>query len=483
MATSAKNKILLKISQALLARDKASSPATTTLSAGVNVGAATFTVTSATGITIGKLIRLGDGETSEPVLVTNVSGTTITPARPIQKKHDSGDAVVEQTLYDMGDVAGTAQLTVNAEVNEMEVETRRLTFALLNGFIDLEAALSLVGLTPWTLAAALGIPFGQIYGTGASGTPYALATDGSEIGTATPQFVFMLGVKMDSTTILLELWAAENDYTGVQVSLGRGQATQIPCKWVGPAAIVDENAVAYVGDTTSRPDKGDLLDSVQEVGIFEAATSGPLSTTLSATAAAGITNPSLTAETNLVAGDWVQINSGDLVEYHQVASTGPVVLKTKLYRAHPSGTPVVRQKQTTLGGIVAGSVQFSIGGSTEKIRLENYRATVGLKPGAASIELAFQIADMAAANIARAAGVPQSDVVSNRLLLAENIATVAPSGVYLRGKNKNLETVHLVAAGCSQAIQNMVVQLAKKGVVGLPYTFRPNSMFLLTVNA
>src|SRR5690606_24148572 len=156
----------------------------------------------------------------------------------------------------------------------------------------------------------------KIRGTGTLADPLELTTDGSEIGSAVNQSVIVYGVKNDSTPIVVECWGAENDYTGFQVSFARGQALTVPARWLGAFGLYDENTPPWVGDTSMRRSKGDLLDGIREIGIWIPATTGALSTTLSSNAAAGQKNIALTSSTNLTAQDWVRIGTGDCTEYH-----------------------------------------------------------------------------------------------------------------------------------------------------------------------
>jgi hypothetical protein len=75
-----------------------SSVAATTLSAGASAGASTFTVTSATGITAGDVLFLGDSSTGnyEIVRVKSMSGTTVTPEEALIYAHASGSTVTDQ---------------------------------------------------------------------------------------------------------------------------------------------------------------------------------------------------------------------------------------------------------------------------------------------------------------------------------------------------------------------------------------------------
>jgi hypothetical protein len=76
--------------------------ASTTLSAGTAVNAATFAVTSATGLAIGDYVRIGPaGASREYRQIKSIAGTTITPGIPgggtenLGLAHSAGDAVVE----------------------------------------------------------------------------------------------------------------------------------------------------------------------------------------------------------------------------------------------------------------------------------------------------------------------------------------------------------------------------------------------------
>jgi hypothetical protein len=79
--------------------------ASTTLAADANAGATTISVTSATGISIGDFLKIGDSGETEIREVTNVVSTTVTLGAALGRKHDSGDAVLEV------DDAGTTLLT------------------------------------------------------------------------------------------------------------------------------------------------------------------------------------------------------------------------------------------------------------------------------------------------------------------------------------------------------------------------------------
>jgi hypothetical protein len=481
---SLKNKILSRPVAAYLLQDKSATPASTTLANAAAIGATTVTLTSGTGFTTGKPFRIGAGEFTEPCQVASVAGAVVTLARPLRQAHEALEPVIEYTAYDLGALGGAAGLQFNGESTDFEVETSRLAFATLNGFIDIGAFCTMVGVTPANFAVGLGIPMGKVRGASSLADPLELTTDGSEIGSAVNQSVIVHGVKNDGTPVVVECWGAENDYTGFQVAFARGQAVTIPARWLGGFGLYDENAPFWVGDTAMRPSKGDLLDGIREIGIWIPATTGPLSTTLSSSAAADQKNIAMTSSTNLTAQDWVKIGTGDRAEYHRVQTLGtPNVLATRLYRAHASGTPVVRMQKVSLGAIVKGSTSFSVGGSVEKIQVENSRTTLGLKAGSATPTLAFQIAQLTGSTLAYALAAAQGDFAGDRMNIGENVGVAPIDGLYLEGRNQNQQTVLLGLWGCSQAITELLISMQKAGINGLNFSVRPGSAFTLNVHA
>ncbi|HEY4100093.1 MAG TPA: hypothetical protein VGM20_04355 [Gemmatimonadales bacterium] len=477
---SAKNKIFLRPSGLFRALDKASAPATTTLTAAAAKGATTFSVTSATGITAGKTFRIGEGENIERVTIQSVASLVITPTRPLMRNHDNAQPVVEMTVYDLGRIGSAGTFSVSDNGTDVTVEDRRLVYDRLLGTADIELATALVGLTAHTLAAALGIPPANVAGSGTHSAPWAVQTDGTEIGTIVNQVIIIQGTTVDGSPITIELWGADTDYTGVSLALTRGAALTVPCKWTAAAAGIDYNAVAITADTSLTSGQNDLLDSVDDIGVLVPATTGALATTLSAGASAGATTVSLTSVTNLAADDLLQLNVGGSMEVHRVNNPATTTLVTPLYRAQPINTAAVRLKQATLGGILKGSVKLDAGGSVDKMELENNSATIGYKPGDVSLSLSFSIVDVLAAVHAYALAASQTDAAAGRFT-TEGMGTSPIAALYLQGKNLAGQTVLILLCGCSQQISGTMLNLQKKGVAGAPFKIVPGSVMQLTV--
>lgn len=113
--------------------------ANTTLNGAVSAGAATFTVTSATNITVGDILFLGhttDVSKYEICKVKAISGTTVTPQYALKYAHDNGAPVTDQAeqfscvlsldantrVEVMIDNAGSGQ-TIAAEVRYSTLDT------------------------------------------------------------------------------------------------------------------------------------------------------------------------------------------------------------------------------------------------------------------------------------------------------------------------------------------------------------------------
>jgi hypothetical protein len=477
----AKAKILKQLSTVYLVRDLGAGGGSTTINgAGAAKGQAVVPVAATANLTAGDTVRIGAGEELELGVISSVSaGVSITLADNLTYDHAVGEAVVEQVAYDLGDVTDGG-VTTNAAAQTTDVATanRRLVYTVLNGNVDLTAEFALPGFTPFALAVACGLPLSAISGTGTASAPLSLATDGSDFGAEQNQSLIVIGLTQDGSAVRVELWGVDFDYTGISVQLRRGQLASVPVKAVAAAGgVVTTNASAYVANTSQRPGKGKVFDALAEVGLFADATTGPLATTSTAPVAAGATVVPFTAVTNLVAGDWVKVASGETVEFHRVESiaTLNVTFKTKLLRAQASGVALVRQQLVSFGGVHEDGATLSVGGSVEPIRLANKRMSAGLKLGSATTALAFGVVDLTLANFARALGIPQSAIASNRLPIGANIGTATVEGLYVRGVQQDGATVWVNVWGCAQDVSAFALALAQTGVARLPISLKPSS--------
>lgn len=476
---AAKDKVLKSLQQVLLMRDLAGG-GNTTIGTAAAKAQNTVLVPSTTNFAVGDTVRVGSGEQVELAVVSTVNaGVSLVMADPLTYDHAVGEPVVEQVGYDLGDIAeGGVTVNANAQTTDVGVATKRLAFTTLAGYSDLTAAFALPTITLQNLAIALGIAFTKIAGNGSASTPYSLVTDGSEISGEQNQSIIAIGVAMDGTVIRVELWGIDVDYTGLSLALSRGNLASVPVKVMGAGGVATTNASAYVANTTIKPTKGKVFSELSEVGLFADATVGPLSTSFSGAPAAGAIVLPLSSVTNLVAGDWLRIGSGDTVEFHRVESIAAlnVTIKTPIYRAGHGADSVVRQVLVPFAAPSADGVTLSVAGSVETIRAGNRRMSIGFKPGAAITTLSFAVIDFLLANFARALGIPQAKIVGGRLpLTGDVISTDVVQGAYMKGLLQSGETQWINVWGCSQDVSNFAAQLTNSGTPSLPIAFKPAS--------
>lgn len=478
----ATGKLVRQLLAAYLARDKAAGGGTTTLSAAVAAGAASFTLVSATNFAIGDIVRLGSGEEMELVKIGNLVGAVVTPAEATVYAHAAGEQIVEQEVFDLGDVTGDGvTVTFTGSTTDVSVATRRTAYTSLSGYVSAMAALSLPGVTLFNMLVALGMPLSGVTGAGTLASPYHLVTDGNEFNADANQSLIVISVLEDGTFLREELWGVDADYTGLSMALNRGNLNSIPASFVASAGgVVSTVANPYVATTTYRGTKGKVFDGLAEVGLFAAATVGPLATTTTGIVAAGATVLPLTAVTNLAAGDWVMLNSAESVEFHQIDNIAALNanLRTRTLRAHPIGTAVVRQQQIPFGGVQEDGVTIGFGGTVDAIRIATRKLQAGLKSSLATITASFRLIDFTLANYARSLGIPQSAIIGGgtRLPLGNNIATAGQTdGVYVRGLTQDGGTVQVNLWGSTPDIGTIAHQATNQGVQSLPLSFKPTS--------
>lgn len=445
-----KQKVVKQLSKLYLTRDATTTPGSTTLNSAAAKGATALTVAAITNFANGDLIRVGQGEEMEIAVINGApSGNNIPLAYGLTYAHVSGDVVVEQIAYDLGDVSdGGVSMEWAGQVQDISVSTRRLAFTTLNGFVDASMSASLPSFSLYSLAHATGMLLSRVTGTGVTATPRQIVTDGSDFAGEINMGLIAVGTLMDNTACTIELWGVDMDYTGVEFQLTRGVQAAVALKGVGAGGVISTAVPTFAATTTLRPAKGDTWDAMTEVGYF--ADTGT-NNTINGTPAADATSIVLTSAAGFVAGDWIKVGTGDTVEYHWIDSiaTNTLTLRTRLLRAQANGTAVRKVTQTAFAGCTPDGVRIRTGGSVSTIRSATKRLSLGVRPGAATVTFGVQLLEISLPMFAYALGIPQADISGGRLPVGDRVATATIEGLYVKGLKQNGLTAQVAVWGCT----------------------------------
>lgn len=463
---AAKQKVLKQVKQAILIRDQTTSPGNTTLTAAAAKGATALQVAAITNFSVGDTIRVGQGEDMERcTIVAPLTGTTINVANGLDHAHVSGDVVIEQAAYDLGDIVdGSGEFSVTGDSVDVPVSTQRLSLAIMNGFADMTAKLTLPGFSLYNFAHALGMLLAEVTGAQTQASPRQIVSDGTEIAGDINMCLVLVGLAMDNTPVVAELWGVDMDYTGLSLKLSRGAVAGVPLAAAGCGGVLTTVLPDYTILTTLRPTKSDLWDALTEVGYF---LDTGTSSTISGTPAADATTITLASAAGFASGDWIKINSGSSVEYHWIDSiaTNTLTLRTRLLRAQVNGAVVKKVTPTPMAGCSEDGVSLDFGGSLDKIRFATRKFTAGLRPGAAQLSIGWGLTELSLFNFASAMGIPQSEIANSRLPIGDKVGTSQIEGMYARGTTKGGGNVWLNAWGNDMDVSSLPTSFNNRGTL------------------
>lgn len=466
-----------------VARDKTATPLSTTLTAAAAAGATTLTVAAITNAAVGDLIRVGVGEDVELCQVhtsTAPTGTTITLNEPLKKAHANAEPVVEQLLYDLGDVAEEGvEFSFNGEAQRINVATKRLTYTILTGFIDAGMKMSFPNLGLHGFATALQLPFARIRTNGAVLAVTSIIEDGNNFGNEVNQSLVCISVREDGTVLRAELWGVDFDYTGLSIAMARGQKTGVQLRALGGGGGCLVDASTYNIDTSVRPTKGKVFDAITEVGYFLV---GGAATTVASGGAIDTNTVVLTSAAGLAAGKWVKYGVGEAAEYHQIDSISVNTLtnRTPFLRSTVAAVAAVEVTPTPFSGVSVAGATFSTAGTITTKRIATRRLSIGFRRGAVNARLTFALTDMSLAVFLQSLGLPAGALASGRLTITDLIATNPIDGVYAKGTWVDGTTFWVLCAGCSQDLANWLVNFTNAGDPPTqPLALEPGSHFSL----
>lgn len=477
---SVKGSVYKSNSQLLIHRDKASGGVTTNSNA-IAAGGTTFNLTAnpATAFGVGDTIRIGAGNEMEVNRIAGLATLAVTLAFPVTYAHAAGDAVVEMVSYDFGDVDVSGfSVTAEGESTDVPVSTKRLPYTILNGYQDFGGSFTLPNVAVDNFPLVFGMLPTVVSGAGTTPDPRHFATDGNQFAGDSNVGATFVGVLMDGTVTYTELWGVDVDYTGISLSLVRGQLAALPVKLIAPGGVTGTGAPGYTVDVSLRPTKAKVVTAISEVGLFAPGGTGN-TTVAGAIATAGQKVVQCTAVTGFATADVLKIGVGDQAEWHEVSgvSAPNITLRSTLLRSHAIGTPVVEAVRVPFAGVSAEGVKLDVGGSFDKIRIATSGTSIGIRPGGAVMTLSFATIEITLSQIAYALGISQAAIVSGRLPINGSLVGRTPAeAAYLRGLLDDGSTFEIRAWACAQSITSFVMQLTNAGALtSLPFSLRPTS--------
>ena len=478
-----KKKFLKRPTGLIIGRDAAAG-ASTTLDGAVVAGATTITVVSATGITAGKSLRLGEDEDIERVEVASVASLVVTLVAPLVRDHADAEPVVEQSLYSIKGLKGGINTNHAQESTDEFSATQRLVWTKLQGFETFGVELTMEGYTIANICLALGIPLSRIFGSGADvDNPMRLATDLNDTDSEQNVCIIASYVQQDGSVVVEEFWGCAADYTAFTLQLAIGQAGAIPARFVCYGAGVQRTgAITATAVATYQASKSKTFGKLTGVGLW-AATGTP--TTVGTAAAADATTLIVADASGLATGDWIGLGAGDTFETHWIASiaVNTLTLKTNLLRAQAVGVAVTKLVQVPFASITREGATFTLGGQSNPIYVGTRRMAIGTQPESAEASIAMRLQELTLAARAYLLGIPQSQIANNTLLVTENLNTAEILGVYALGVLQDGTVNYLNLWGPTQDLADVGAELASGASTSRQFKALPTSGLLFVLYA
>lgn len=462
-----------------LMMDTPSGGGNTTLSAVAAAGASSFGLTAATNFAIGDDIRVGSGETLEIVRISNLVSTTVTPAKPLQFDHASGEPVVEQSAISLGvPEADGVKLAIPAESSDVFSAIQRTAYGTLVGYVDLGMSWRFMAITADILAYALGLPRSAVLGDGTAaaqtGTvgPRLFTTDGLTIGALVNTSVIATGTLQDGSVVKATMQNVSLDPTGLSTTFSRGQLATVPVKMSASSGTFDFTNAAFTpanSITTFGSTAADLFSEITNVAqLVDSGTTN----TLNGVVAAGAYSVTLTSATGFVANSWIRINN----EYHLIhgVSSNTLNLRTQVQGGFSNGATVTLQVVTPIAG-VTGGFALSVSGTATAQRSEQSRVTLRTRISNAKVQFAFKTNNLKPEILQLALGMPASAYANSVLPLGNKIATSLRATLLFTGLTQGGKTITLCGwYGAAQINTELNLTQAAEMQVSIAY----NATFL-----
>jgi hypothetical protein len=204
--------------------------------AGGSTTAAAAITAGATAVNFGSTATFASGD---PLFIVGATGTelnaitAVTPSTavpllyPAQMANPSGSQLLEAVATDLGhlDQSGLV-IDPQSPLAAVFSALGHTPIAYLRGYGELMAQVALLGFNILNLQTLFGTTESEA-GTGTSGSPYSAAIVGASVGTQGIQCVRATGLRVDGSTVILDLNNAVIAPRG-GINLSRGVVTTLP---------------------------------------------------------------------------------------------------------------------------------------------------------------------------------------------------------------------------------------------------------------
>lgn len=222
--TNKKGELFSHLTQFGIFRDATSSPGSSTLSGAEAEGQTVLSLVSSTNFAAGDYSRVGADEDVEIIQQEGApAGNDITSRWALGRDHASGEAVVEQTLTDLGHITDEGvRWAIEGDGEVIKSAIRRLELGLMAGHVGIRFEVDLEGYALENIATMLGMNESRVGGSGTAASPTTLFVGGEKIRENNSQSFMATGLLKDGRTCRALFMGVELDINGLESQLRRG---------------------------------------------------------------------------------------------------------------------------------------------------------------------------------------------------------------------------------------------------------------------
>lgn len=215
----------------------------TTLSSSEAEGQSALSVVITTNGSSGDYFRLGDQGNYEVCQIETATTVVITCKSNIAYGHASGEAVVELTRTDLGDLTDDGVVwEVAADRTRIDAATQRHAYTYNINHTEYRVTVNLENLSDENVLTSLGIPESNLHGAGTTADPKVADLTPDDMNTIDPLHFWARGTLGNGNTVEVQFWDCEID-PSKSVTFARGQDAPMQMvfntqhiRWLNPVA-------------------------------------------------------------------------------------------------------------------------------------------------------------------------------------------------------------------------------------------------------